>query len=66
MARKVRQKSPWFRRFMVITALIIVIVAIVGFSALSKQNFALAFPLFVTAVVLMIFEFILMFFNNRQ
>ena len=66
MPRKVQnQPSRWPRRFMFITAFIIFVVAITAFSALSRNDFALAFPLFISIVVLLGFEVVLMFLHNR-
>ena len=66
MSRQRRQRSLWPRRFMIMTAVIAVIVALVGFSAMSQQKFELAFPLFMTVVVLVVFELLLIVINNRQ
>ncbi len=66
MSRHRRQRSLWPRRFMIMTAVIAVIVALVGFSAMSQQKFELAFPLFMTVVVLVVFELLLIVINNRQ
>ena len=65
MPRDVQRRSPWPRRFMILTALVIFIVAIVAFVAMSKGNFGLASPLFMSIVVLMLFEFVLMYLGNR-
>lgn len=66
MPRQVRRRSPWPRRFMMMTAILAVVIGALGFGAMSKQNFALAFPLFITVVVLILFEIVLMAINNRQ
>lgn len=66
MSRQRRQRSLWPRRFMIMTAVIAVIVALVGFSAMSQSKYELAFPLFLTVVILVLFEIFLMVLNNRQ
>ena len=66
MPRKIRsQPSHWPRRFMFLTGFIIFVVAIIAFSAMNRNDFALAFPLFISIVVLLGFEVVLMFLHNR-
>jgi FtsH-binding integral membrane protein len=65
MPRNVQQPTPWFRRFMVVTGLVILICAVIAFNALRQSNFAVAFPLFVGIVILIGFEVVLMFLHNR-
>ena len=68
MTRKHSRVAPrWPRLFMILTAIIIIIMAIVAFSALfqTPANFALAFPLFWGVVILLLFEFLLMYLANR-
>lgn len=57
--------SVWFRRFMILTAVVICGVAIMAFIAMSRSNFALAFPLFVSVVILLGVEVVLMILHNR-
>jgi hypothetical protein len=66
MPRNVSNSPIWPRRFMAMTAIIIAIVALLGFNALSKQNFTLAFPLFAGVVALLLFEVVLMYLQNRR
>jgi len=66
MPRKIRsQPSRWPRRFMFLTGFIIFVVTIIAFSAMSRNDFALAFPLFISIVVLLGFEVVLMVLHNR-
>ncbi len=67
MPRKVQpQASPWFRRFMILTGLLILISAILAFSALRKNDYAAAFPLFIGIMILLVFEVVLMVLHNRS
>jgi hypothetical protein len=66
MPRNLSNPPVWPRRFMVLTAVIIAVVAIIGFYAMTKQNFTLAFPMFASVVALLLFEIVLMFVQNRR
>ncbi len=66
MPRKIpNPPSRWPRRFMILTGLVIFVVAIMAFSALTRSDFALAFPLFISIVALLGFEVVLLFLHNR-
>jgi hypothetical protein len=66
MPRNLSNPPVWPRRFMVLTVVIIAVVAIIGFNAMAKQNFTLAFPMFASVVVLLLFMVVLMFVQNRR
>lgn len=66
MPRNVSNSPIWPRRFMAMTAVIILVVAVLGFNALSNDNFSLAFPLFASMVALLLFEVVLMYLQNRR
>ena len=66
MPRNVSNPPVWPRRIMAMTAIVIAIVALLGFNALSKQNFTLAFPLFASVVALLLLEIFLMYLQNRR
>ena len=59
------QPTPWFRRFMIVTGLIIVICTIIAFNAIRQSNLAVAFPVLLGILLLLIFEIVLMFLHNR-
>jgi FtsH-binding integral membrane protein len=66
MPKNISNPPVWPRRFMVLTAVIIAVVALIGFNAMSKQNFTLAFPMFASVVVLLLFLIVLMYLQNRR
>ena len=58
--------SAWPRRLLIFGGVIILILMIVAFTALSSQNLALAFPMMVSIVVMMVFEMVCVAWMNRQ
>ena len=65
MSRRV-QRSPWPRRFLLLGGITIIIVAVVAFSALQRQNLGLAFGMFIGVVALLVFELIVFVIDSRQ
>ncbi len=67
MPRNVQQQpSPWFRRFMILTGIVIVVCTVMVFTALTQQNYSVAFPLLVGILVLLAFEVVLLMLHNRS
>lgn len=66
MARRTSQRpSAWPRRFMLLTGLVLLVVCIIAFRALGQGDIALAFPLFVGCLMLLVFEIGLLILDNR-
>ncbi|MFD3166705.1 hypothetical protein [Herpetosiphon sp. NSE202] len=66
MSRRSPKPSPWPRRFMYITGIVMVIFFAVALNGLYSGNFALAFPMFAGLTGLMLFMIILLFLHNRM
>ncbi len=66
MPRNIQPPSPWFRRFMILTGIIILVCTVMVFTTLIQGNYSVAFPLLVGILVLLAFEVLLMALHNRS